>query len=233
LSIEAVTFDCAQTLIAVDWRPAILAVESAASAGIEFDQTSAAVEYDNLLRKRWHDFRELNLSRDESLADAFWLQLTADWAATCGFSPVKVCEIIRIANDSLYGAESTVFSMYSDVIECLTTLKSAGIRLAVVSNWDISLHKTLRAFGIYDFFETVTASMEEGVEKPDPKIFEITLDRMQISPEKVVHVGDNPIDDLRGAKSAGIKGYIIDRENPSEGNLYISSLSELPKRIGI
>ena len=233
MSVRAVTFDCAQTLIGVDWRPAVMAVECAHDAGLAFDHIVAAEAYDRLLRSCWPEFRELNLSRDEETVNAFWLRLTLEWAEICGLPSTKVAEIVARSEEKLFGTASTVFALYDDVVPCLEHLRSAGLKLGVISNWDISLHKTLRSFGLYEYFDTVVASMEEGMEKPDPMLFRIALERLGVEPSETVHVGDNPLDDLSGAKSAGIRCYVIDRANPSTASVYISSLLELPARLGM
>lgn len=233
MNVEAVSFDCAQTLIAVDWRPAMLAVECAQEAGLEFDDVSAASRYDTLLRRGWAEFQELNRSRDEAQTDAFWHRLTMAWAQEMEFPLESVEPLLSIAEKRLFGEGSSVFSLYPDVVPCLDVLRQAGLRMCVVSNWDISLHKTLRCFGLYDYFDTVVASMEEGFEKPDTRIFEVALSRLGVSSNTCVHVGDNPVDDLMGAKRAGMRGYVIDRDSVSDGGVYLSSLSELPGRLGL
>ena len=94
MTVEAVTFDCAQTLIGVDWRPAVMAVECAHEAGLVFDHIAAAQSYDRLLRSTWPEFRELNQSRNEEVVNAFWLRLTLKWAEASGLPSTKVAEII-------------------------------------------------------------------------------------------------------------------------------------------
>lgn len=231
--IQAVSFDCAQTLIEVDWRPAMLAVECAQEAGLEFDDVEAASAYDRLLRRGWGEFQDLNRTRDETLTDAFWHRLTAEWAREMNFPTTSVEPLLSIAEQRLFGDASTVFSLYPDVVPCLDALRRAGLKMAVVSNWDISLHKTLRRFGLSDYFLVVVASMEEGIEKPDTRIFEVALSRLGVSPSACVHVGDNPVDDLMGAKRAGMRGFVIDRAVASDGGVYLNSLTDLPGRLGL
>ena len=83
-----------------------------------------------------------------------------------------------------------------------------GVRMAIVSNWDNSLHRTLRMFGLTEYFEHVVASLEEGVEKPEARIFQIALERAGVEPGDALHVGDNPIDDWQGAKNVGMRALL-------------------------
>ena len=85
--------------------------------------------------------------------------------------------------------------------------------------------------GLEGRFEVALVSGSLGVEKPDPAIFNMALETMQISSEEAVYVGDQWVNDVQGALSAGLKAIWIheqpaDRELP-DGLIRISRLSEL------
>ena len=229
---KVVTFDCAQTLMKVDWQPTLLAVRSAELAGLEFDRQVAGEIYDRKLGSRWPEFKELNLKRDEAVLAGFWRELTADWLLEAGMPADRADDVITEANNLLFGDSSEVFSVYDDVVPCLDRLTESGFRLAVISNWDNSLHRALRSFGLSDYFEVVIASLEEGVEKPDPALFHIALERLGVDPGDAAHVGDSPIDDLQGARNVGMRGFLIDRERDERSDSVITSLSQLPEVLG-
>ncbi|MDK3161060.1 HAD-IA family hydrolase [Kamptonema cortianum] len=117
--------------------------------------------------------------------------------------------------------------MYEDSHDALDAVEKAGLRMAVISNWDISLHRVLRMLGIYERFEVVVASLEEGVEKPDTKLFEITLDRLGLPADSCLHVGDDPLADGHGARSAGMSAVLIDRNAAHSDGTVIRSLGEI------
>ncbi len=230
---EVITFDCAQTLIEVDWRPAALAVECLSELAIDHDSSLAAGHYDRILRSRWGRFQELSLQRNEAVLDEFWRELTLDWLTEADLSAELLDPVLEVAREKLFGPNSTVFKLYDDVVPCLEQLKSAGQRMAIISNWDNSLHRAVEMFDLTKYFELVIASLEEGVEKPDPRLFEITFERLGVEAGQVLHVGDNPIDDWQGAKNAGCQALVIDRENPQPSDFRLRSLSELPKRLEV
>lgn len=230
---QLVTFDCAQTLVRVDWQPAMIAVESASRAGMAFDRQVAAEVYDRKLRSRWPEFMQLNLQRDEGVLADFWHRLTVDWMTEAGLPHARAEEVVAHANEMLFGPESTVFTLYDDTLECLQSLRTAGVRMAVVSNWDNSLHRTLRMFGLTEYFEHVVASLEEGVEKPEPRIFHIALERAGVAPGDALHVGDNPVDDWQGARNVGMRALLIDREATERSDVRITSLCQLVEVLGI
>jgi len=81
-------------------------------------------------------------------------------------------------------------------------LTRAGLRLCVVSNWDIGLSEHLQRLGL-DL--PVVTSAEAGAPKPDPAVFELALQRLGVAaPVRAVHVGDDPADEA-GARAAGLR----------------------------
>jgi putative hydrolase of the HAD superfamily len=88
--------------------------------------------------------------------------------------------------------------------EAVAELARLGLRLAVVANWDVALPGYLEELGLAGYFVTVVTSGEAGVAKPDPRIFELALERLGgVPPSRALHVGDSEADEL-GARAAGM-----------------------------
>ena len=82
--------------------------------------------------------------------------------------------------------------------------------------------------GIDSMLDVVVASLEEGVEKPEPMIFKIALDRLGADPAETLHVGDSPLDDVQGARNAGLKAILLDRRKKGPpSKTVISDLMQL------
>jgi putative hydrolase of the HAD superfamily len=90
------------------------------------------------------------------------------------------------------------FTWIDGAVEAVHGLRARGLAVAVVSNWDISLHERLAPLGI-----VVTTSADVGARKPDPAIFRLALERLGVLPERTLHVGDTAADEA-GARAAGI-----------------------------
>lgn len=122
--------------------------------------------------------------------------------------------------------------LFPDVLPILEHLTSAGRTLAVVSNWDSFLPRLLESHGLSRFFRTVSVSAIEGTGKPEAEIFRRTCARLAVSPETVLHVGDSPRDDYEGARGAGLRAVLLDR-NDSHPHVSerIRSLAELSHRV--
>lgn len=120
----------------------------------------------------------------------------------------------------------------------LESLKDAGLRLAVISNADGRVADYLARAGLADLFELILDSGLEGVEKPDPEIFQRALDRMGLAPHEVVYVGDTWAVDVIGARRAGIEPVYLGEEQagraPSgDRATRIGSILELPDVLGL
>src|SRR5262249_4959678 len=95
----------------------------------------------------------------------------------------------------------------------LAALGARGLRLAVVSNTMRTPGSALRGIlahhGLLDAFAHVTFSDEVGVRKPAPEIFHLTLGRLGAAPGEAVHVGDDAVLDVRGARGAGLRAVQV------------------------
>jgi putative hydrolase of the HAD superfamily len=88
-------------------------------------------------------------------------------------------------------------------------------KLAVLSNFDGRLRFILKHLGVSKFFAYVFVSSEIGADKPDPEIFRRALQIVDLSPERVLHVGDDPERDWKAASSAGLAIFKLDRPKGS------------------
>ena len=95
----------------------------------------------------------------------------------------------------------------------LTRLRAEGMTLALLSNTmrtpGVVLRQVLDRYGLLGCFAHTTFSDEVGVRKPDPEIFALTLRALQVEPAAAVHVGDDPILDVLGARTAGLRAIQV------------------------
>ncbi len=99
----------------------------------------------------------------------------------------------------------------------LQRLRQAGHQLVVVSNSNGTLRAMLERAGLAAFFDLVIDSGEEGVEKPDPRIFQRAIERSRASVETTIHAGDLYEIDVVGARAAGLRAVLIDAAGLYEG----------------
>ena len=94
--------------------------------------------------------------------------------------------------------------LYPDTAKCLQSLEKK-YKLGIIANQIPGAEKRLEDMGIRQFFDVIVASAEEGVAKPDPRIFRIALDRTGCAPEQAVMIGDRIDNDIVPAKQLGMK----------------------------
>jgi HAD superfamily hydrolase (TIGR01509 family) len=100
-----------------------------------------------------------------------------------------------------------VSALEYDVLEgvrgTLAALRSRGLALAVVANWDYRLPEHLARVGLDRFFTAVVTSAAAEAAKPHPRIFHVALERLGIGAERTLHIGDSDADE-QGAAAAGL-----------------------------
>ena len=124
--------------------------------------------------------------------------------------------------------DAVTFTAFADAAPALDALAAQGRRLAVVSNWDVSLPPVLLRLGLAGQLELVVHSAGVGASKPDPRLFLVALDRLALPPDECVHVGDDPVNDCEGAARAGLRAILVDRGRPASKPGRVRSLGELP-----
>ncbi len=95
--------------------------------------------------------------------------------------------------------------------EALEAFKSAGYKLAIVSNAEGQVEADAKRFGLAPFFDVIIDSHIVGVAKPDPRIFQITLGRLGVVAAEVRFAGDIYSIDVEGARAAGIEARLVDQ----------------------
>jgi putative hydrolase of the HAD superfamily len=114
--------------------------------------------------------------------------------------------------------------------QAVIDLRARGYRVAVVSNSDGTVAESLDTAGFGGLFELVIDSATVGISKPDPDIFRMALDTLEVTAGDAWYVGDSPYHDIGGAQAAGLGGAVLVDPlalGPSE-QLSVESIAELP-----
>ncbi len=100
--------------------------------------------------------------------------------------------------------------LYEDAIQCFETL-SKKYKIGIIANQSLGTEERLRNQGILKYINLVVASAEEGVAKPDRRIFEIALERSNCEPVNSIMIGDRIDNDIVPAKRMGMNTIWIKR----------------------
>ncbi|HJX07107.1 MAG TPA: HAD-IA family hydrolase [Actinomycetota bacterium] len=125
------------------------------------------------------------------------------------------------------------YALFDDVEPTLDELETGGLVLAIVSNFEAWLEDLLGTLGVRNRFGVRVISGREGMEKPDPRIFELALERLALAASDAMYVGDNPEFDVAPTAALGMTPVLIDRRDryPDAECTRIRDLRELPSLV--
>jgi putative hydrolase of the HAD superfamily len=122
----------------------------------------------------------------------------------------------------------------------LERLAARGLFLGLVSNTmrtpGYVFRRIFEQAGLLAPFKVLTFSDECGIRKPDPEIFLLTLRQVGVAPEEAIHVGDDPVLDVKGARDARLGGVIQVASRgratgPARPDAVIGRLDQLPAAV--
>jgi putative hydrolase of the HAD superfamily len=124
------------------------------------------------------------------------------------------------------------FELYDDVPDALAALRSAGLRIGLVSNSARDVREFARHHGLD--VDAGISSFHHGHTKPHGSIFRAVLELLGVEPVEAVMVGDTIADDIEGALALGMRAILVDREGRHEDfEPRVESLSELAPLLGL
>jgi HAD superfamily hydrolase (TIGR01662 family) len=162
--------------------------------------------------------------------EAVWIRFTEDIVRGMGGSGDAVhgvaVTIVRAWE------QSTNFELYEDVPPVLRELRRLGLAIGLVSNTSRDLRRFVDTFSLD--VDTWISSGAHGKVKPSASIFLTVLDRLGVEPRDAAMVGDSPLDDVDGARSLGMRAFLLDREARFPGgDGVLRDLYALPAALGL
>jgi putative hydrolase of the HAD superfamily len=172
-------------------------------------------------------------ARDEELwttsparSRAFWLSVYERFLTGLGLSTEDGL------HETLYREFTDLanYALFEDVAPTLAALQGNGALLGVVSNFEEWLERLLAQLGVLDTFDVRVISGLEGMEKPDPRIYRLALERAGVEAAEAAFVGDSPEFDIGPPAAIGMFPVLIDRRDrhPDFPGPRIRRLTDLP-----
>ncbi len=162
-----------------------------------------------------------------------WAQYMGNLCRAAGVANLPVDAFARLKQ--YHDTENLWEDVPQDVPPALELL-ARDFRLGIVSNANGTVRRKFERLGLAHRFEVIVDSQEEGIEKPDPRLFRVALRRMKVRADETAYVGDLFHVDVAGARAAGLHailldphGFYIDRACPRASSL-ADACAELTRR---
>lgn len=198
----AVLLDAGNTLLCLDF-PAIAGVLFRSGIALTAEKLARA-EYQGRVAVNSTVRADLS-STDRNRAYTYFAAILTGAGLSDGDIP-SLFDAIRAVND----AEGLWRVVPEGTREMLASLRNEGVKVGVISNADGRVEAQLAAARLSEHLDFVIDSHRVGVEKPDPRIFRMGLERAGVAPEDAVYVGDLYTIDVLGARAVGMPGVLVD-----------------------
>lgn len=118
-----------------------------------------------------------------------------------------------------YVVDITKHRLHDDAITVLSSLKERGYRNYILSNNFPELTQMISDMGLDKYFEGCVVSARVGFAKPRKEIFEYAIN-LADNPQRCIMIGDNPVDDIKGAKDCGFDTILVNNRHPEYNGDY-------------
>lgn len=140
---------------------------------------------------------------------AAWGRMVGSIAKLAGLDAAKVPALLDAAWP-LHETKNLWCLVPAGLGDALDSIRALGVKVAIISNSEGMLDGLFAELGVLGHFDIVVDSGKVGVEKPDPRIFHIALERFGVPAGRALHLGDMFATDILGARAAGVRSALID-----------------------
>lgn len=185
--LKAVIFDMYETLITLFESPVYFSTQMAEDAGIpeeDFRQIWRATEEDRTTGKVRVEEVVARILKEKGCFTEKKLQ--------------------RIMEKRINYKKEAFEHMHPEILPMMDGLKEAGIKIGLISNCHSEEAAVIKESILYPYFDAVCLSWEEGMQKPDRRIFERALQKLAVSAQECLYVGDGGSNELAAAGSVGM-----------------------------
>jgi len=129
-------------------------------------------------------------------------------------------------------AQPEAWECGSDAASVLESLAREGYRLTIASNYDRRLRAVVAGLSDLKRAREIFVSSEIGWRKPSNRFFQALVAQTQLRPDQILHIGDNYVNDVAGASSAGLQAWLLSPDGPPSSD-HVSSLAAIPGRLAL
>ncbi|XP_076090742.1 haloacid dehalogenase-like hydrolase domain-containing protein 3 [Mytilus galloprovincialis] len=205
--IKLLTLDATNTVIRVLGGVGHQYASTASIYGIKADPEKLDVSF----RTKWkeHNLKYPNYGVSSGITShGWWNELVKQTFISSGYADTEV--LSKVATHLyLHFKTNKGWEVLPNSQNVLQDVKSKGIKLGVISNFDERLETVLSSLGLLHYFDFVLCSRLAGHAKPQPQIYEKALELSGISASDALHVGDHIDNDYMGPRNIGMSSVLL------------------------
>jgi len=222
--LRTVFFDLGDTLMYVHPDVPTLYLETCRELGLDVGPAEIAAAL-HAGERHYRTALRAGRSFESSLAEAraFWQEYNQLILGELGVTG-DTASMARTLSDRFWSPPS--WRVFPEVHDVLAALRAAGLQLAVISNFTDALVAVCRTHELDGYFDCLVASTVTGAQKPDVAIFREALRRTGADAARALHVGDNYVADVLGARAAGLDGVLLDRSRRGAAGMFDFALRD-------
>lgn len=225
--VAAVVFDAVGTLI--DPRPSVAEAYAMAAQrqGVRLELREVRARFREAFGRDESDEARGPMSTDERVEHRRWRRIVSAVLPEVP-DPGRAFEELWE-----HFARASAWRCFDDAGPAVLELKRAGIEVVVGSNFDNRLRSVLSGLEpLSGLADSAIISSEVGYRKPHECFYRTVCERLGMEPERIVFVGDDPLNDLEGPRQAGLKSILVDRHGVGgQEATRLRDLRELPDRL--
>jgi len=190
-----------------------------------FRKHGIKVKEKDFLKKYIESDRAYRKCLRETFRESLLDNIIAGVLMSLGYESTRIQHTVTHVVDEVLATQKVAW--YPDAVSVLNILRKKGYQLGLITNthWRI-LDETRKEFEKY--FDVITLSYEHGYVKPHPSVFLGTLGKLRVNASSCLHVGDDPVADVEGAKNVGMRTAFIKRgKRKAQADMEIKRLTEL------
>jgi putative hydrolase of the HAD superfamily len=205
---DAVIFDLDGTLLVDDEHSAVVAAcDELATLHPAIDAEALVAANADAWREYWpavgDDWMLGRIANSEAVSSETWSRSLARIGVA---NPAVLADLVRLHSLAMTRHRHPVDGAQA----VIDAARATGAKLGIVTNGALDMQtRKLAELGFLDQFDVVTTSGGAGVMKPDARIFILTLEALGVPASRALHIGDNLVSDVGGAKAAGLSAVWI------------------------
>ena len=186
--IRAIIFDMFETLITHYRSPLYFGTQMAEDAGIPDDK----------FRALWHPTEHERTIGKLTLEDVLEMILREHHCYSESL-------LKKIAEKRIAAKEECFRNLHSEIIPMLSAMKEKGFLIGLISNCFSEEADVIRRSELFQYFDAIYLSYEQGIQKPDEEIFQKCMCSLSVKAEECMYVGDGGSEELETARKLGMK----------------------------